>query len=175
MRKLFSVLSLCLLMVFGVSAQDSVEEDIPKAHVNWVSMEDALASAEQDGKKILIDVYTDWCGWCKVMERNTYTDPTVVGYVNANYHAVQFDAEQKEELIVGDKTFKFVPQGRKGYHEFAAYILQGKMSYPTTVFMDSDKSLIYAVPGYQKAPAMTKIIRYTKEEAYKTTPFDQYQ
>ncbi|MEL6592072.1 MAG: DUF255 domain-containing protein, partial [Bacteroidota bacterium] len=68
--------------------------------VNWVSIEEAAEKASQDGKKILIDMYTDWCGWCKRMDATTYADPAVVKYINDNYHAVKFDAESKEAVTI---------------------------------------------------------------------------
>ncbi|RMG18380.1 MAG: DUF255 domain-containing protein, partial [Bacteroidetes bacterium] len=74
--------------------------------INWVSIEEAAKLAQQDGKKILIDVYTDWCGWCKKMDKATYANAEVANYINANFHAVKFNAEQREEVVLKGKTFK---------------------------------------------------------------------
>lgn len=141
--------------------------DAPAAeNINWISIEEAEARAKQDGKKILVDVYTDWCGWCKRMDATTYSDPQVVDYINNNFHAVKFDAEQKEDVTVKGRTFKFVDQGRRGYHELAAGMLQGKLAYPATVFLNSDFDLLVNIPGYQKTDAMMAFLSYFKEELY---------
>ncbi|MBP9152977.1 MAG: DUF255 domain-containing protein, partial [Flavobacteriales bacterium] len=66
--------------------------------IKWVSLEEADALRRTEPRKILIDVYTDWCGWCKKMDASTFKDPKVVAYINANYYAVKLDAEQKEPI-----------------------------------------------------------------------------
>ena len=96
----------------------------------------ALTLTESTPKKIFIDVYTDWCGWCKRMDKATFQNPEVAAYMNEHYYNVKFDAEQKESIEILGNTFEFVPQGSRGYHELAAALLNGKMSYPTVVFMN---------------------------------------
>ena len=139
----------------------------PQESVNWISIEEAAALAQKDGKKILVDVYTDWCGWCKRMDKATYQNTEVVAYLNENFHAVKFNAEQKEDVVLRGRTFKYVPQGRRGYHELAAGILQGKMSYPSTVFLNENLEILTDVKGFRKANEMMAFLTYFKEEAYK--------
>ncbi|MEM9932854.1 MAG: DUF255 domain-containing protein [Bacteroidota bacterium] len=150
-------------------------ESLGQESINWVSIEVAEEKAAEDGKKILIDMYTDWCGWCKRMDAVTYTNEQVISFINENFHAVKFDAEQKEEVEVAGHTFKFVPQGRRGYHELAASLLQGQLSYPTTTFLSSDFKLIYNVPGFLDAKKMGNILAFTQEEAFKHTTFPEFE
>lgn len=146
-----------------------------KEEINWISMEEAVKLAEEDGKKILVDVYTDWCGWCKKMDQSTYSDMRNVSYINEHFHAVKFDAEQREPITIGDKTYEFVASGRRGYHELAAELLRGRLSYPTTSFLNSDFTPLYNVPGYIDAQKMNTILSFTQEEAYKTQDFQAYE
>ncbi len=168
---------LLLVAVIGYSAVAKNSHKIAsQTSIKWITIEEAAALSSQDGKKIMVDLYTDWCGWCKKMDADTYTDSAVVAYINANFHAVKFDAESHEEVVIGDRVFKYLPDlGRNGTHEIAARMLSGKMSYPTTVFLEADMSMIMPVPGYQGASDMQVILAYMAENGYKTTPFDQFK
>lgn len=144
--------------------------------VNWVSWDEAVALTKNEGntKKVFIDVYTDWCGWCKKMDKDTFQNPQVAAYMNENFHMVKMDAEGKEPIEYNGKTFKFVPSGRRGYHELAAALLNGRMSYPTVVFMDEDLNMLSPVPGYQKVEPFMQIARYFGDNIYKTQDWKTY-
>ncbi len=166
-QKYFSVLFLLLLFPLGASfAQE----------VSWMSWEEAVQRASTDAqpKKMFIDVYTDWCGWCKKMDKDTFQDPEVASYMEQNFYMVKLDAEQKDPIDFRGKTYTFVPSGRRGYHQLAAALLQGKMSYPTVVFLDEDLKMLSPVPGYQKPDAFLKIARYFGENIYRDTSWEAY-
>lgn len=118
--------------------------------MKWLTMEEASQIKNNDGKKFLVDVYTDWCGWCKVMDRNTFTDPTLKEYLQANYHLVKFNAEQKDPINFKGQTYEWMPAGRKGVNKLALEILGGRLSYPTLVYFDQNLQKITASPGYKK-------------------------
>lgn len=134
--------------------------------VKWLTIEDAIALNEKTPKQFLIDVYTDWCGYCKKMDRETYDNKKIAAYINEKFYAVKFNAEQKKDVQFKGETFKFVKNGRSGYHEFAAGILRGKMSYPTTVFLKKDVSMLQTVPGFLEPAFMEKILVFLGEEKY---------
>lgn len=142
--------------------------------IQWLTMEAAATQSAADGKKILVDVYTSWCGWCKVMDRETYSDPQVVAYINEHFHPVKFNGEQTSPLTLAGKTYKYVAKGGRGYNEYTAVILNGQLSYPSTVFLNADLSVIYPVPGYIEKDQFLKILGYTQEDAYKKMQFEEY-
>ena len=144
--------------------------------VSWLSWEEAvqMARTEAQPRKMFIDVYTDWCGWCKKMDKDTFQNAEVAAYMRENFYMVKLDAEQKEPIEFGGKTYKFVPSGRRGYHELAAALLQGRLSYPTVVFLDEDLKMLSPVPGYQKPDAFLKIARYFGENIYRDTTWEAY-
>jgi thioredoxin-related protein len=142
--------------------------------IEWLSFEEAIALHKKAPKKILIDVYTDWCGYCKKMERVTYGNATIAALVNTYFYPVKFNAEQKEILNYNGKTYRFVQKGRRGFHEFAVELLNGKMSYPSTVFLGNDASLLDKIPGYLNPQLMEKILVYLAEEKFITQDWDSF-
>ncbi|MDT0608243.1 thioredoxin family protein [Croceitalea rosinachiae] len=160
------LLNLVLLFTISITAQE----------VQWVSWEEAvtLSKTETNPKKIFVDVYTDWCGWCKKMDKDTFQNPIVAAYMAENFYMVKMDAEGKEPIEYDGKTFKFVPQGRRGYHELAAALLQGKMSYPTVIFLDEELKMLSPVPGYQKVKPFLQIAKYFGENIYKEKDWKSY-
>jgi len=143
--------------------------------IQWISFEKAVKLSELNPKPLIVDIYTDWCHWCKVMDKKTYTNQEIIRYINSNFYAVKFNAEQKAPVTFRGQTFKYVPNGKRGVHEFAASILQGKLSYPSTVFLNKNKELVQAVPGYLKTPMMEKLINFMHQEAYITKDWPTFE
>lgn len=168
MKKIYIPI-LVFLLSFQLQAQQSQTSE-----VNWISFEKAVELNKQNPKPLLIDVYTDWCGWCKKMDKTTYKNVVLVKYINDNFYAVKLDGEGKEDITYKDYTFKYKGQGRRGYNEFAAALLNGKLSYPTTVFMDAEMQLLDRVPGYLNEQVMEKVTAYFATEKYKTEKWDDF-
>ncbi|MCK0190774.1 DUF255 domain-containing protein [Arenibacter sp. F20364] len=166
-----SFFKIVVLLVVGILPIGSMAQD-----VKWLSWDEAakLVETEKNPKKIFIDVYTDWCGWCKKMDKDTFQNAEVAEYMSKNYYMVKLDGEGKEPIVFRGKTFKFVPSGRNGYHEFAAALMQGKMSYPTTIFLDEQMNMLSPVPGYQKPEPFLKIAKYFGENIHKEKDWNTY-
>ena len=146
-----------------------------RKHINWLTIQEAYALTQKKPKKFVVDVYTDWCGWCKVMDRETFSKPAIVDYVNANYYPVRFNAEQTADVTLGNQTFKYISGGSHGVHELAAALLKNQMSYPTTVFLDEKFNLIQPIPGYLEPRTFHQIITYFGKNYHQKEPFDQYK
>jgi thioredoxin-related protein len=150
--------------------------DTPKeGRVQWLTFEQAVEKAKTDKRPIFIDVYTDWCGYCKVMDKNTFADAVVADLLNTKFHAVKFNAEQKEDVVYGQTTFKFVDDGGRGYHQLAVALLNKKLSYPTVVFLSEDFGMIQPLPGYRPAPEFHKFAQFVGEGHYKAMKWNDWE
>jgi len=119
--------------------------------LQWTTF-DALQKEgyQNNGKKYLVDVYTDWCGWCKVMDKKTFTDEKVQAYLRENFNLIKFDAEQKEDIIFKKRIYEWQSGGKKGINKLAIELLGNRMSYPTMVYLDEDLNKIRSIPGFKK-------------------------
>ncbi|QXP73535.1 DUF255 domain-containing protein [Tenacibaculum sp. AHE15PA] len=164
MKKLILVAVFAFISV-GVKAQQEV---------NWLTFEEAIEKNKETPKPILVDLYTDWCGWCKKMDKTTYKNDVIVKFINDNFYAVKMDGEGKEDISFKGKTYKFVQQGRSKYHELAATIMKGKMSYPSTAFFSAEEQLIQTVPGYLDEKKFEKVLAYFAKDNYKNTKWAKF-
>jgi thioredoxin-related protein len=177
---MINILRILIITIFSISfGQQAISQNqksTATAKINWVSLEEADRLRRIEPRKIMIDVYTDWCGWCKRMDRTTFAEPSLVNYVNTYYYAVKLDAEQRESITIGGKKYEYNPDmGRRGVHEIAQELLQGKMSYPTIVFLDENMNMIQPLPGFREANEMQPILEYLGENAYKETPWEEWR
>lgn len=135
--------------------------------VKWMTFEEAVEKSKTVKRKIIIDVYTDWCGWCKVMDKNTFSDPEVAKLLNEKFYPVKFDAEQAADVQFNGTTYKFIPQGNKGTHQLAMALLNNQLSYPTVVFVEEDFKSVSPIPGFKKADEFHKMLVYFDSGYYK--------
>lgn len=117
-------------------------------NINWLTLEEANREIKANPKKpILFTIYTDWCGFCKKLDKETFLDPTVVKYVNANYIPVKFNAETKQMVNFLGINYTYISGARANYLAYA--LTQGRLSYPATVIMDSKGNTEKLVLGYR--------------------------
>lgn len=161
------LLSLLLILASGLYAQD-------ESKVKWYTLEEAVALSEKNPKKIFMDVVTVWCGWCKKMDREVFSQKDIVDILNDDYYAVRLDAQQKEDITFLDETFEYQMYGQKGFNRFAVELLKGKMGFPSLVFLDEEFKIIQSLEGYQQADRLTLILNWFKADEYKQTPWSSY-
>lgn len=157
------VLSSSFLSLGQADSTSVSDTAVVNSEINWLSMEEAYELNKTNPKKWMIDVSTEWCGWCKRMDATTFSDPIIIKYVNENYYAVALDGEEKEDIVLDSTTFKFVAEGRRGYNELPATLMQGKMSYPTIIFMNSEMQVYQALPGYKSNKDLHPILIFIQD------------
>lgn len=147
------------------------------AGIKWITWEEAVALNKTQPRKIIVDVFTDWCGWCKKMDKGAFMDSKVAEYVNKNFYAVKLNAEQRADIIFNNETFKYIPNdnGRGGVHSLAYALLDGKMGYPTMVYLNEKYERIMISPGYKEVPDIMKELQFAAEEQYSKTTWEQFR
>ena len=171
-----------LLIVFTLSTYITFSQTQDTSNeIDWMSWDEAIEARakfmEENAellkerkiapKKIFIDAYTTWCGWCKKMDASTFKDPTVVKYMNERYYAVKLNAEMKDTIEYnGHKFFNPAPQGKKGTHTLASSLMDGKMSYPTYIIMDENVNRAAIFPGYKNVTDFFGIISFFGSNEY---------
>jgi thioredoxin-related protein len=159
----------------GAQTQQTQASPVPTAKIKWLDFEEAVALNKKKPKKMFIDMYTDWCGWCKKMDAATFINPVIVEYMNRNYYAVKFNAERKDTVTYNGTAFVNPnPTGTRATHQLAQELLSGRMSYPSFVFLDENLAKVTVVPGYRKAPEFESILNYIASNAYKTQKWEEF-
>jgi thioredoxin-related protein len=149
--------------------------------INWMSFEEAVNAQKVTPKKIFVDAYTIWCGPCKMLDKNTFSNPDLIAYMNKNYYAVKFNAEGNETVNFNGKKFSnpdFNPKstGRNTPHELSSYF--GVRAYPTLLFLDEQANFITPLTGYRTPNQLELYLKMFYNDDYKklTTQeeFDAY-
>jgi len=151
------------------------QANTPKGNVNWISIKDLEAASKKEKRKVMVDLYTSWCGWCKKMDKATFAHEDISKYLNEKFYAVKFDAEMKDVINFKGADNKFVPRGRKGYNELAHKFANGRMSYPTIAFLDEDLNRIESYPGYKQPHQFDPLLKYIDGGHYKNKSLAEFQ
>lgn len=178
MKTLFLFL-ISLIFIFTIEGRaqidsNSLKMDVP-CPIQWVSIEKAQELSQINQKPILIDFYTDWCGWCKYMIKVTYSNPSIAQYININFNPVKFNAESKDTITFLGKKYFNVKTGPRANHNFAIEILDGKMTFPSTVILHNNYKFKLIVPGYLPPSDIEPILVYTVEYVFNTTKFEDFK
>lgn len=157
------VLGLALMSGLFLTFQKSTAE--ATSSLSWNTFDQGVSLAKQQNKKLLVDVYTDWCGWCKKMDSDVYTDPSVMRALAAKFVLVKLNAESNNNRVQY--------QGKQfSEAEFARAV--GVSGYPSTLFFDSEGKPITLLPGFVPALKFVPILNYIGDNQYLTVSFDQY-
>jgi thioredoxin-related protein len=150
------------------SIQDAQVND---KEIHWLTWEEAQKQMAVKPKKVYVDVYTDWCGWCKVMEKKTFTNPSLIKYMNENFYAIRFNSEKDDNINFQGKFYKI----SNGTSELAVKLMKGSMSYPTSIFFEENFANAQPVPGYLDLKTIQPILTYLGGNHQKTKQWPEYQ
>ena len=166
LKRKSTLLLVLLFMSFSVFAQSK------SGKINWISFEQLEVAYAANPKPILVDVYTDWCGWCKKMDKDTYQNTKLVNYVNDKYYAVKFNAESKDSVRFNNKTYLYNKKNR--INELAIYLTFGRLEFPHTVFLSTLDGRPAPLSGYLKPADMEGPVKFFGELSYGKQTFPEF-
>ncbi|MDP2089145.1 MAG: thioredoxin fold domain-containing protein [Flavobacteriaceae bacterium] len=163
MRK---IVLIALVAVIGLSFKPSTKEK----SIKWMTFEQAVAAQKKTPKKIMMDAYTVWCGPCKMLDKNTFTNPDLIDYVNKNFYAVKFNAEGNDVVKFKGQTytnpnFDASKTGRNSQHQLSQAL--GVSAYPTILFLDEKADVITPVIGYRTAQELELYLKFFNENKHR--------
>jgi thioredoxin-related protein len=139
----------------------------------WIQPTDLVNLMKKEPRPILVDLYTDWCKWCKVMDSRTYANPKVIAYLQEKFYCVKIDAESKKAITWMGKTFSYNPNF--GVNDVAVLLAGQQISFPTTVIIPKFETQPQAVPGFLAPTELEMLVKYFGDGHYPKTPFEGYQ
>ncbi len=140
MKKLLYI-GLSLFLVFTTQSFEMAQE----ATLKWEEWNAGYKRGIAENKIILVDAYTEWCGWCKKMDKDTYADPAIIKKINKDFVAIKFNPEL-------DKTYFIDSTSYTGRELHAMLSKEYRTGYPTTYFILPQNNKLFINPGYE-APA----------------------
>ena len=166
-----------LLSIICIIAHSQNPASSQTTSVKWYTLQEAEKLFKQSPRPFFIDTYTDWCGWCKKMDKETFTNPVISDILNNKYYPVKFDAEGTQSTTFFGTTY--INDGKAGKaNQLAVALLQGQLSYPTVVFLtpqQDGKLLATAIPGFKEAKEMEVILGFFADKNYENQKFDDFQ
>lgn len=178
------------MLLAGLLAWSPVWADEPAAvtpvmppEVEWYAFDDGVTAAKSEGKHIMVDVYTDWCGWCKKLERETYADYAVRSILKESYVSVKLKGDSGKKLRVkgqsaqyGTQTLlQFVSTDEPSISE--QNLTRGVLriaGFPTILFLSPDGRMITKLPGFHDARSFVNIINFIKDDMYEVMSYNDY-
>jgi len=159
------------------NTQKSVAADSKTANakIKWYTMEEAIKLNKKHPKKIFIDVFTDWCGWCKKLDATTFTNPVIVKYMNEHFYAVKFNAETGDTIRFRDTTYTNRFFGSRNPHDLAVKLLNSRMGYPSMVLLDEKLNNLYLVQSFLMPNDLEVYLKYYGDNVYKKQTMQEYK
>lgn len=158
------IAGLLAFIALGWALSESPASSTAKSEIGWATFDQGLELAKVQKKKVLVDLYTDWCTWCKKMDAETYPHPQVAQELKANYVAIKLNAESSDPVTFNGQTMTSA--------QFAQAV--GVTGYPSTLFLDEDLKPITVVPGYAPPDQFARILTYFSGNHYKSKDFQSY-
>jgi len=161
---------------FSFVSENTYTEFHENSSVNWITFDEAYIKCKKNPRPIMIDVYTTWCGPCKMMSNQTFSNHQIAKYINDNFYAVKFDAETKDSVKFDKYVFVSSDNSNpKAPHQFAASILDNQLAYPSIVFLNNQIQRLDILKGFMPAKNFEPILNYYGSGDYQKVKWEEYE
>lgn len=158
-----------------IDKTEAIGGDVATESIKWYNIEEAQKLSDSVPRRIFIDFSTSWCGWCKKMDAETFANPVIAKYMNANYYCVKFDAESRDTITFnGQKFFNRGAVNTRSAHDFAVTVLHGQLSYPSYAIFNKARTSITIMQGYMTPDKFEPYLHYYAEEKELTMTYDEF-
>ncbi|MCK9612099.1 MAG: DUF255 domain-containing protein [Bacteroidales bacterium] len=166
---LLTSLAILFVISFGFAQKNKTQV------FKWYTFEEAIKLNKKHPKKLFIDIYTDWCGWCKKMDASTFSDEIIKNYMKEHFYPVKLNAERKDTVVFNGNTYVNPnPNASRSSHQLAAALLQGRMSYPSFVILDEKLEILNTIMGYKSAKDLEPILHFFGEDAHEKLTYQKF-
>lgn len=166
--------NLLLLFCLLVLSTSGFAQGEANGLVNWMTFKEAQEKNKIVERPFLVDVYTDWCGWCKHMMKTTYSNSNIANYINTNFYPIKFDAETKDTIEYEGKIYKPLSKDPKTPHELAIKFLGNSLSYPSTAFITNKFQYNLLSQGYLEDKKIEPLLVFIVENAWRSATYDEF-
>jgi thioredoxin-related protein len=161
---------------FSFASENIYTEFNDESPVNWITFNEAYIKCKKNPRPIIIDIYTTWCGPCKMMSKQTFNNPIIAKYINENFYAVKFDAESKDSVKFDKYVFvSSDPTNPKAPHQFSTSILDNQLAYPSIVFLNNQIQRLDILKGFMPPKSFEPILNYYGSGDYQKVKWEEYQ
>ncbi len=153
-----------LIALFVLASCSNKQATHSYDEIPWMTLTEVDKVVKKSPRMVMVDVYTPWCGPCKMMNNSTFKDPELVNYIGKNFYAVKFNAEGPDPITFNGKEYanpKFrtdIPKNRRNQmHQFTGTL--GVRGYPTIVIFDTKLNKVNSAVGYRSAPQLLEFLK----------------
>ncbi len=164
MRLVPLIFGLLLLIPASLGCAQSGDAATIGEDPEWIAFETAMADTGASSRKIMVFVYTEWCGFCRRMFGTTFKDETVLGYLDQKFASVRINAEGNGEVALAEQTLT----------EAQVAQAMGVSGYPTIIFLDETGGYITRLPGYLPPEDYIDVLTFIGDDHYKSESFEEH-
>lgn len=146
------------LSIISLTAQD-------KKLIQWKNLSEGDSlQVHGDNRLLFVDIFTDWCGPCKFLDKYTFHNQEVASYINENFIPVKFNAESKESITFKGNTFDYITNGQAGIQSWAYYALGGNLRYPSMALINERGETVSVISGFMQPEEFLNTIKNVKSQ-----------